>query len=118
MRSIALGLDLPEHFFDASIDEKCHNLRLLSYPPMKTNLLREEGQYRAGAHSGSRFSFTLYSQLLPTNVIDYGSITLLFQDSIGGLEVQDPQTGEFVPASPIVSPKLHMTAVAPIHNQS
>ena len=55
MRSIALGLDLPEHFFDASIDEKCHNLRLLSYPPMKTSLLREEGQYRAGAHSGSGF---------------------------------------------------------------
>lgn len=61
MRSIALGLNLPERFFDASIDEKCHNLRLLSYPPMKTSLLREEGQYRAGAHSGSRFSFTLLS---------------------------------------------------------
>jgi len=83
MRSIALGLDLPEDFFDANIDEKCHNLRLLAYPPLRTSLLRDEGQYRAGAHS------------------DYGSITLLFQDSVGGLEVQNPQTDEFMPALPI-----------------
>jgi len=34
---------------------------------------------------------------------DYGTLTLLFQDSIGGLEVQNPHTGEFVPAIPIVS---------------
>jgi len=52
MRSIALGLDLPEQFFDDRIDEKCHNLRLLSYPPVKTSLLLNEGQARAGAHSG------------------------------------------------------------------
>jgi isopenicillin N synthase-like dioxygenase len=115
MRSIALGLDLPEHFFDASMDEKCHNLRLLSYPPMKTNLLREEGQYRAGAHSGSRFSLPMLNN--PNqNFKDYGSITLLFQDSIGGLEVQNPQTGKFIPASPIVSQTPHV--VVPIHNHS
>ena len=52
MRSIAIGLDLGEHFFDLKIDEKCHNLRLLSYPPVKTSLLSNEGQARAGAHSG------------------------------------------------------------------
>jgi len=50
---------------------------------MKTSLLREEGQCRAGVHS------------------DYGSITLLFQDPVGGLEVQNPQTGEFIPGPPI-----------------
>ncbi|KAF8165484.1 Clavaminate synthase-like protein [Crassisporium funariophilum] len=83
MRSIAIGLDLEEHFFDKSIGEKCHNLRLLSYPPIKTNLLEKEGQARAGAHS------------------DYGTLTLLFQDSVGGLEVRDPHTGTFVPATPI-----------------
>ncbi|KAJ3508651.1 hypothetical protein NLJ89_g5635 [Agrocybe chaxingu] len=83
MRSIALGLDLGEHFFDNKIDEKCHNLRLLSYPPVKIDLLKNEGQARAGAHS------------------DYGTLTLLFQDSVGGLEVQNPHTGEFVPAIPI-----------------
>ncbi|KAG6821525.1 hypothetical protein H0H93_000034 [Arthromyces matolae] len=64
MRSIALGLDLPENFFDNKINEQCHNLRLLSYPPIKTSLLEGEGQARAGAHS------------------DYGTLTLLFQDSV------------------------------------
>jgi isopenicillin N synthase-like dioxygenase len=38
-----------------------------------------------------------------TSSIDYGSITLLFQDSVGGLEVQNPHTGAFQAALPIVS---------------
>jgi len=52
MRSIALGLDLQEDFFDNKIDQQYHNLRLLSYPPVRTKLLSEEGKARAGAHSG------------------------------------------------------------------
>ena len=64
MRSIALGLRLDENFFDSKIHEQYHNLRLLSYPPIKTHLLRGDGQARAGAHS------------------DYGTLTLLFQDSV------------------------------------
>lgn len=64
MRSIALGLRLEESFFDSKIHEQYHNLRLLSYPPIKTELLRGDGQARAGAHS------------------DYGTLTLLFQDSV------------------------------------
>ena len=102
MRSIALGLRLEESFFDNKNDEQFHNLRLLSYPPIKTELLRGDGQARAGAHS------------------DYGTLTLLFQDSVrsslcriqtclstrikvGGLEVQNPHTGQYQPATPIVS---------------
>ncbi|KAF8138387.1 hypothetical protein EV363DRAFT_1427310 [Boletus edulis] len=101
MRSVALGLDLPECFFDQKIDQQHHNLRLLSYPSIRTKLLSQEGQARAGAHS------------------DYGTITLLFQDSVrrcgiascliltcfcfqvGGLEVQNPHTQQFQPAAPI-----------------
>ncbi|KAG8218562.1 hypothetical protein J3R82DRAFT_4203 [Butyriboletus roseoflavus] len=83
MRSIALGLDLHESFFDRKIDQQYHNLRLLSYPSIRTKLLSQEGQARAGAHS------------------DYGTITLLFQDSVGGLEVQNPHTQHFQPAHPI-----------------
>ncbi|KAE9410018.1 Clavaminate synthase-like protein [Gymnopus androsaceus JB14] len=83
MRSIALGLDLSEDFFDRKIDKQCHNLRLLSYPPIKRSLIDGEGQARAGAHS------------------DYGTLTLLFQDSVGGLEVLSPHTGEFIAATPI-----------------
>lgn len=52
MRAIALGLDLEESFFDGKIDQKYHNLRILSYPPIKTEILKQEGQARAGAHSG------------------------------------------------------------------
>lgn len=53
MRSIALGLDLEEKFFDAKVDQQCHNLRLLSYPPIKRALLGGAGQARAGSHSGN-----------------------------------------------------------------
>ena len=52
MRAIALGLDLDETFFDDRINERFHNLRLLSYPPVKTSQLEEDGQTRIGAHSG------------------------------------------------------------------
>ncbi|KAH7911550.1 hypothetical protein BJ138DRAFT_1125933 [Hygrophoropsis aurantiaca] len=83
MRSIALGLDLQEDFFSQKIHDQCHNLRLLSYPPIRTSLLQGDGQARAGAHS------------------DYGTLTLLFQDSVGGLEVQNPHTKKYQPAPPI-----------------
>jgi len=82
MRAIALGLDLNEMFFEDKINEQRHNLRLLSYPPIKTSLLKE-GQTRAGAHS------------------DYGTLALLFQDNVGGLEVENPHTKQFQPAKPI-----------------
>lgn len=52
MRSIAVGLDLDEMFFEDKINEQSHNLRLLSYPPIKRALLESDGQARAGAHSG------------------------------------------------------------------
>lgn len=58
MRAIALGLELEENHFDRLIDEQYHNLRLLSYPPIKASLLEQEGQARAGAHSG-RYRFCL-----------------------------------------------------------
>ncbi|KAF8741851.1 Clavaminate synthase, partial [Rhizoctonia solani] len=83
MSSIALGLGLNERFFDKLIDEQYHNLRLLSYPPISRDALLKDGQARAGAHS------------------DYGTLTLLFQDQVGGLEVQNPHTKDFQPATPI-----------------
>jgi len=83
MRAIAIGLDLDEMYFEDKINEQYHNLRLLNYPPIRRQLLQQEGQARAGAHS------------------DYGTLTLLFQDSVGGLEVQNPHTQKFQPATPI-----------------
>lgn len=83
MRSIAMGLQLGEHFFDERINEQYHNLRLLNYPSIRTELLKGEGQARAGAHS------------------DYGTLTFVFQDGVGGLQVQNPHTKQYHPATPI-----------------
>jgi len=63
MRSIALGLSLGEHFFDDKINGQCHNLRLLSYPPVERALLEGEGQARAGVHSGEYTLRLLLSSL-------------------------------------------------------
>jgi isopenicillin N synthase-like dioxygenase len=67
MRAIAIGLDLEDHFFDEKIDEKCHNLRLLSYPAIKTDVLKDDSQARAGAHSGALYQFVMCSVLAHTN---------------------------------------------------
>ena len=83
MRSIALGMNLDISFFDSYTGGGDNTLRLLHYPSVKKKVfLDNPGQVRAGAHS------------------DYGSITLLFQDSVGGLEVQSPK-GTWVRATPI-----------------
>jgi isopenicillin N synthase-like dioxygenase len=83
MRAIALGMGLDEFFFDTYINGGDNNLRLLHYPAVhKTVFKNNPDQVRAGEHS------------------DYGSITLLFQDHIGGLEVRSPK-GSFVRAKPI-----------------
>ena len=39
--------------------------------------------------------------------IDYGSVALLFQDNVGGLEVENPRTKRFQPAKPIVCVVLY-----------
>lgn len=83
MRAIAVGLGIDETWFDNYTDGGDNTLRLLHYPEVKKDVFTiNPGQVRAGAHS------------------DYGSITLLFQDSRGGLQVKSP-TGAFVDATPI-----------------
>ncbi|POR36456.1 Putative very-long-chain (3R)-3-hydroxyacyl-CoA dehydratase, partial [Tolypocladium paradoxum] len=83
MRAIALAMGLGEGFFDGFIDAGDNTLRLLHYPAVKADVFKANpGQVRAGEHS------------------DYGSLTLLFQDSRGGLQVRSP-TGQFVDATPI-----------------
>lgn len=68
MRLFALGLGLPETFFDPKIDRHITNLSVLHYPPLDRPA--RPGQLRAGVHS------------------DYGSLTILHRDETpGGLEV-------------------------------
>jgi len=83
MRAIAVGMGLDETFFDSYTDEGDNTLRLLHYPSVPKAVFKaNELQVRAGEHT------------------DYGSITLLFQDNAGGLQVKSPD-GTFVDATPI-----------------
>jgi isopenicillin N synthase-like dioxygenase len=80
LQAFALALQLPEDFFANNHNEQNHTLRLLHYPPIQQP--PQAGQVRAGEHS------------------DYGSITLLFQDEVGGLEVQTA-SGDWIAAPAI-----------------
>ncbi|MEH2326960.1 MAG: 2OG-Fe(II) oxygenase family protein [Nostoc sp.] len=80
LQAYALALELPEDFFITKHNQQNHTLRSLHYPPLQTP--PKSGQVRAGEHS------------------DYGSITLLFQDDVGGLEVQTA-SGEWIAAPAI-----------------
>lgn len=64
-RAIALDLGLPEEHFDGAFDSSMATLRLLNYPAGDS-----AGSIGAGAHT------------------DYGSMTLLMTDGVGGLQVR------------------------------
>ncbi len=83
MRAIAVGMGLAESYFDSYTDVGDNTLRLLHYPEVpKSVFASNKLQVRAGEHT------------------DYGSITLLFQDQRGGLQVKSPN-GTFVDATPV-----------------
>jgi len=67
-RAVALDLGLPAGFFDDKLDRPMAVLRLLHYPPAPASV--EAGQLGAGEHT------------------DYGCVTLLATDGVGGLQVQ------------------------------
>ncbi|WP_372971778.1 isopenicillin N synthase family dioxygenase [Marinobacter sp.] len=82
LEAFALALDQPVDFFVDAHNRHHHTLRLLHYPPLPEGFQPHDGESRAGAHT------------------DYGSITLLFQDEVGGLEVRT-RAGEWIRATPI-----------------
>jgi isopenicillin N synthase-like dioxygenase len=69
MSLFARGLELPPGFFAGQTSEAANALRAVNYPARDTTPL--PGQLRAGAHT------------------DYGTLTILRQDAVGGLEVLD-----------------------------
>ncbi|WAL59314.1 isopenicillin N synthase family dioxygenase [Thermocoleostomius sinensis] len=79
-QAFAIALNMPEFYIVEKHHTQDFTLRLLHYPPLAA--VPKPGQIRAGAHS------------------DYGSLTLLFQDDVGGLEVQTA-SGDWVPAPAI-----------------
>ncbi|KIW31616.1 uncharacterized protein PV07_03243 [Cladophialophora immunda] len=81
MRALAAALNIPEDYFDRFTDsEPTATLRLVHYPPTPRTSDKERG---CGAHR------------------DFGCITLLLQDGVGGLQVQDEETGEFLDIDPV-----------------
>jgi isopenicillin N synthase-like dioxygenase len=81
MRVFAAALDLPEDFFEKSIDSPVSALRALNYPA--TSVPPMPGQLRAGAHT------------------DYGSLTILLpQEGSRGLQIHTPK-GEWHDVPPV-----------------
>ncbi|MBH55230.1 MAG: 2OG-Fe(II) oxygenase [Opitutaceae bacterium] len=79
MGAFEIALDLEPGYFDTRHTGLTQTLRLLHYPPVENV---SEGQLGAGAHT------------------DYGTLTVLFQDERGGLQVQNLKD-EWIDAPPI-----------------
>jgi len=77
---LALSLDLPRNFFAVFMEDDMSALRLLRYPPHPT--ADPEREVGIGAHT------------------DWGAVTILAQDGIGGLEIQLP-SGAWIAAPPV-----------------
>jgi isopenicillin N synthase-like dioxygenase len=81
MDALALALALPADFFAQFTRDPSCRLRLLHYPEQPGQ--PEPGEKGCGAHT------------------DFGSVTVLLQDSAGGLQVQNVATGAWFDAPPV-----------------
>ena len=80
MRGFALGLDLSEDFFLRSTSRPMSRASMVYYPPQPADMGAE--QFGVGPHT------------------DFGVLTVLAQDDVGGLQVQDVN-GDWLAATPI-----------------
>ena len=85
LRALALGIGLQDEDHLLNYHSGHYNqLRLLHYPPIPANAITEGKFARMPAHT------------------DWSTMTLLFQDSCGGLQVESPtQPGSFIDVDPI-----------------
>ena len=84
---LSIGLGLPRDFMGNAHrligrDGNPTALRSLYYPALPAESKFTAGEIRCGEHT------------------DYGTVTFLFQDDVGGLDVKSPGAG-FIPANPI-----------------
>lgn len=79
--AIARSVGLPATFLQNLCNENTSELRLNHYPPIDQEALKK-GAKRISEHT------------------DFGTVTLLFQDSVGGLEVEDQaERGHYLPVT-------------------
>lgn len=83
LKCLAIAMDLGDNFFDDITKKADPQLRLIHYPPIEKKVLEQKGHARIYPHT------------------DFGLCTLLFQDGVGGLEVDPFHTGNFKAALPI-----------------
>ncbi|KAI9691210.1 MAG: hypothetical protein M1822_008830 [Bathelium mastoideum] len=82
--AVALSLSLPHTYFHQFHSREFYQFRLLHYPSISEEALLSGEKGRLSAHT------------------DYGTLTLLFQDQTGGLEVEHPhRPGHFMPVKPL-----------------
>ncbi len=80
LRAFAVAMDLPEDSFVAHYRQPISRASVVYYPPQTPDMGAD--QFGVGPHT------------------DYGCLTVLCQDSVGGLQVQN-KAGEWVTAHPI-----------------
>ena len=78
MKALAVGLGLPDNYFDKKFSPPTSTLLLAHYPPHPA----DTDSWGVGPHT------------------DYGMCTFLLQDDIGGLEVEITE-GQWIEAKPI-----------------
>ncbi len=78
-RVLARSLQLPEDFFEDFLDREVSLARFLHYPPTP----RVTTSRGVGAHT------------------DFGAMTLLWQDLVGGLQILHPRTNTWIDVDPI-----------------
>ncbi|KAJ8077579.1 hypothetical protein PM082_002011 [Marasmius tenuissimus] len=82
--ALSIGMGLDKGFFNEYHKDGANLLRLVHYPEAPAEVFESGEKGRIGAHT------------------DYGTCTLLFQDDVGGLEVESPsEPGVFIPVPPI-----------------
>jgi isopenicillin N synthase-like dioxygenase len=79
LRLIALSLEMPAHFFDGMFDKPCTTHSMIHYPPQPGQAGTDEREFGASQHT------------------DYGLLTLLSQDPIGGLQIRK-RNGDWIEA--------------------
>ncbi|KAF2122032.1 hypothetical protein BDV96DRAFT_482472 [Lophiotrema nucula] len=82
--ALSIALKVPEPGLSPTHSESLFQLRILHYPSIGADELRKNKRSRINAHS------------------DFGTLTLLFQDSVGGLEVEDPNKPGNFKAAPAI----------------
>ena len=83
LRALCMVLGIPANYWADKLAKADPQLRLLRYMAIPKETLQKPGNYRINPHT------------------DYGLCTLLFQDQVGGLEVDRFHDGNFVPATPL-----------------